>query len=204
MSAADPSAQPVVILGAGHGTRMGGPKVFAEAGGATFLERIVARIGEARCPAVLTVDAAFRARVEALLKRLPPVRLRLIDVDGSLPMLASVQAGLAAIGPAAQGAWLWPVDAPLLSAEGWLRARETAVAQPQAILKLRTQGRTGHPIWLPRWACEAIAGGHWPDGLLGFLAEVPAGRIAHLDLPGETLTDFNTPEQLAALHLTKQ
>ena len=199
MSAADPLAQPVVILGAGHGTRMGGPKVFTEAGGVTFLERIVDRIEEARCPAVLTVDAAFRARVEALLRRLPPVSLRLVEVDGSLPMLASVQAGLAKLGQAAQGAWLWPVDAPLLSAEGWLRARQTVAERPQAILKLRTQGRTGHPIWLPRWACEAVAGGHWPDGLLGFLAEVPPERIAHLDLPGETLSDFDTPEQLAAL-----
>ena len=199
MSTARPSAQPVVILGAGHGTRMGGPKVFAEAGGVTFLERIVERIGEARCPALLTVDAGFRARVEALLKRLPRLSLRLIEVDGKLPMLASVQAGVAALDPAAQGAWLWPVDAPLLSAEGWLRARQTVAERPQAILKLRTQGRTGHPIWLPRWACEAVAQGRWADGLLGFLAEVPAERIAHLDLPGETLSDFDTPEQLAAL-----
>ncbi len=199
MNAAAPSAQPVVILGAGHGTRMGGPKVFAEVGGVTFLQRIVDRIGEACCPAVLTVDAAFRARVEALLMRLPRVRLRLIEVDGNLPMLASVQTGLAKLDAAAQGAWLWPVDAPMLSAEGWLRARQTVAAQPQAILKLRTQGRTGHPIWLPRWACEAVAEGRWSDGLQGFLAEVPAGRIAHLELPGETLGDFNTPEQLAAV-----
>jgi CTP:molybdopterin cytidylyltransferase MocA len=176
---------------------MGGPKIFATAGSATFLERILARIREAGCPAILTVDPAFRGRVEALLKGLPPAGVRLIDVDGTLPMLASVQAGLSALDPAAWGAWLWPVDAPLLSAQGWRRARETVAADPEAVLKLRANGRTGHPAWFPRWACAAIAAGRWTDGLRGFLAGVPPERIARLDLPGETLSDFNTPEQLA-------
>jgi len=197
VNAAEAAAQPVVVLAAGHGTRMGGPKAFAQVGSATFLERILARIGEAGCPAIVTVDPEFRPRVEALLKGLPRTAARLVAVDGRLPMLASVQAGVSALDRAARGAWLWPVDAPLLSAEGWRRARETVAAQPEAILKLHAQGRTGHPTWFPRWACDAIAAGRWEDGLLGFLAAVPPERIAHLELPGETLADFNTPEQLA-------
>jgi CTP:molybdopterin cytidylyltransferase MocA len=196
--APDPRAQPVVILGAGHGTRMGGPKVFARIEGVTFLERILMRVREAGCPAILTVDAGFHRRVEALLGSLPPLPLRLVEVDGTLAMLASVQAGLAALDGTAEGAWLWPVDAPLLSAEGWRRARAAAGAAAERILKLRADGRTGHPLWLPRWACAAVAAGSWADGLLGFLAGVPPERIAHLDLPGETLGDFNTPAQLAA------
>ena len=196
--APDPRAQPALILGAGHGTRMGGPKVFARIDGVTFLERILMRVREAGCPAILTVDAGFHAEVEALLGTLPPLPLRLVEVEGTLPMLASVQAGLAALDGTAEGAWLWPVDAPLLSAEGWRKARAAAGARPERILKLRAGGRTGHPLWLPRWACAAVAAGSWADGLLGFLAGVPPERIAQLELPGETLGDFNTPAQLAA------
>ena len=194
---ASAAAQPVVVLAAGHGTRMGGPKVFARMGNATFLERILVRIREAGCPAIVTVDPAFRERVAALLHGRPGIAVRLVPVDGILPMLASVQAGISALDGAAQGAWLWPVDAPLLSAEGWRRARERAAAHPETILKLRAQGRTGHPTWFPRWACRAIAAGRWDTGLLGFLAEVPSALITVLVLPGETLTDLNTPEQLA-------
>jgi len=193
----NPGAQPVVILGAGHGTRMGGPKIFARIEDVTFLERILARVREAGCPAILTVDPGFHAQVEALLGKLPPLPLRLVETDGKQPMLASVQAGLTALDGTAAGAWLWPVDAPLLSPDGWRRARAAVQARPDAILKLRAGGRTGHPTWFPRWACDAIVGGIWEDGLQGFLAEVPSTRIDQLELPGETLGDFNTPEQLA-------
>jgi len=36
----------VVLLGAGHGRRMGGPKVLTRHGGRTFLERILAVLGQ--------------------------------------------------------------------------------------------------------------------------------------------------------------
>jgi CTP:molybdopterin cytidylyltransferase MocA len=136
--------------------------------------------------------------VEALLAELPPVPVRFVEANGTLPMLASVHAGMKALDPGEIGAWLWPVDAPLLSAAGWQTARATVAARPEQILKLRTGGRTGHPTWFPRWACEGILAGTWEDGLLGYLATVPSVRIALLELPGETLSDFNTPEQLAA------
>lgn len=195
----NPGEQPVVILGAGHGTRMGGPKIFARIADVTFLERILARVREAGCPGILTVDPGFRTQVETLIGKLPPLPLRLVPTDGKQPMLASVQAGLAALDGTAEGAWLWPVDAPLLSAAGWHRARQAVHARLDAILKLRAEGRTGHPTWFPRWACDAIVAGTWEDGLQGFLAEVPSTRIARLELPGEILGDFNTPEQLAAV-----
>ncbi len=200
----NPGEQPVVILGAGHGTRMGGPKIFVRIADVTFLERILARVREAGCPAILTVDPAFHAQVETLIGTLPPLPLRLVQTDGSQPMLASVQAGLTALDGTAEGAWLWPVDAPLLSAAGWRRARAAVHERLDAIWKLRAEGRTGHPTWFPRWACDAIMAGTWEDGLQGFLAEVPAARIAQLELPGEILGDFNTPEQLAAAETAAQ
>jgi CTP:molybdopterin cytidylyltransferase MocA len=206
--------QPAVILAAGHGTRMGGPKVFTELGGITFLERILMRMREASCLVILVVDPLFRTRVEALVAAigqsaaLPAFPLHWVEADGKQPMLATVQAGLGALdsetlNTGSLGAWVWPVDAPLLSAEGWRRARARVNAAPDVILKLRTGGHTGHPTWFPRWACDGIRSQSWEDGLLGFLKTVPAERIAQLELPAEILGDFNTPEQLAAARVSR-
>jgi CTP:molybdopterin cytidylyltransferase MocA len=194
----DPRAQPVLILAAGHGTRMGGPKAFARLDGETFLERILARVREAACPAILAVDPAHRSRIEAVLAAIPPLPVRVVEADGTLPMLASVQAAIGALDGTAQGAWVWPVDAPLLSSPGWLKARAAVAQRDDVVLKLSAGGRTGHPVWFPRWACMAILASSWDEGLMGFLAEVPGDRIVILDLPGEVLSDFNTPEQLAS------
>lgn len=197
----DPHEQPIVLLAAGHGTRMGGPKAFTVVGGATFLERILARAREAGCPVVLAVDPGFRARVEALLATLAPVSMRLVDAGGKKPMLDTVQAGLRGVDGPARGAWVWPVDAPLLSADGWRRARARVHEDSERILKLRAGGRTGHPTWFPRWAFTDIRAGRWEDGLLGFLRGLSPERIAQLDLPGEMLGSFNTPEELASVKL---
>ena len=48
--------QPVLLLGAGLGRRMGEPKVFTRAGEKSFLERILARCRESGSPVTLTFD----------------------------------------------------------------------------------------------------------------------------------------------------
>jgi len=188
--------QAVLILAAGHGRRMGGPKALAVARGRTFLEHILARCAEGGAPVTVTVDAAFRERVAAL----PGTEgVCWVEADGTRPMLASVQAALAAA-PFAGGLWVWPVDAPFISAAGWARARAAEAAAPEAVWKLRAGGRTGHPTWFPAWSVPLLRAGSWPDGLRGFLAG-HAGSVRRLALEGEVLTDVNTPQALAALEL---
>lgn len=189
---------PVVILAAGHGRRMGGPKVFKAHGGRTFLERILERCAESASPVVLAVDPAFRADAERLAAgHGGPIRW--VEADGTRPMLDTLQAALREPLPAGAGGggfWLWPVDAPFLSPQGWARAREAVEGAPEAIWKLRVQNKTGHPIWFPGWSVPAIRAGGWPDGLLGFLEE-QAARVRILHLEDEVIADFNTPESLA-------
>lgn len=205
------TAQPVVVLGAGHGTRMGRPKIFARYEGSTFLERILTRCRETASPVTLVVDPGFREKALALLTELritppaqpaelripPPPMPRLVDADGAGPMLASVQAALRQGGFDA-GFWCWPVDAPFLSAPGWVMAVEGVQTQLDHIWKLSTGGETGHPVWFPGWAVPGILAGDWPGGLQGFM-ESNADRVLVLELEGEELRDFNTREQLAAL-----
>jgi CTP:molybdopterin cytidylyltransferase MocA len=190
--------QPVIVLAAGHGTRMGGPKAFAEHKGRTFAERILARCRESAARVTWVSDARFKARLEALLARLPPPLPRIVEADGTADMLVSLQAALRA-GPYEPGCWLWPVDAPFISAAGWRRATEQAARDPGVVWKLRVRGRTGHPLWLPFYLGPAILAGHWPDGLRGLLATLPPERIQVLALEGEFLDDVDTPDQLAGL-----
>lgn len=196
--AADADGQPVIVLGAGHGTRIGGPKLFVEHHGRTFLERILERCRETRARVTLVTDPRFRARLEPLLARVPPPFPRLVEADGTEPMLASVQAALRA-GPYEPGFWLWPVDAPFISSAGWRRAVEQVAQDPNVIWKLRVRGRTGHPGWFPFYTAPAILAGDWPDGLRGFLATQLPERIQVLALDDEYLEDVDTPQQLAGL-----
>jgi CTP:molybdopterin cytidylyltransferase MocA len=191
----------VVILAAGQGRRMGGPKIFREHGGRTFLERILDRCRESASPVTLAIDPAFRGGVEALLGRIGGSPPTLVEAAGSAPMLVSVQAALAAGAAECQtawsgGFWLWPVDAPFLSAEGWRLACAAVRESPGFVWKLRAGGKTGHPIWFPGWSVPPIRSGAWPDGLLGFLATCPE-RIRFLPMEREIIADFNTLDELA-------
>lgn len=202
--APDPRGQPVIVLAAGHGTRFGGPKAFAEHKGRTFTERILTRCGETGARVTLVGDPRHRERLEALLAALPPELTaptpapRLVDADGLADMMASVKAALAH-GPHEPGFWLWPVDAPFISAAGWRRAAQTAAGDPGVIWKLRVAGRTGHPVWFPFTVTRPLLDGNWPDGLRGFLATVPPERIQVLPLEGEFLEDIDSPDQLQGL-----
>ena len=150
-------------------------------------------------------DPRDKAPLERLLTSLPPVLTapfpRMVKADGEEDMMASVRAALAQ-GPYEPGFWLWPVDAPFISAGGWRLAVETAARDANVVWKLRVRGSTGHPIWFPFHTAAAILAGSWPDGLRGFLktqATQATVRIQALALEDEFLDDVNTQEQLAAL-----
>lgn len=196
------SGRPVIILAAGHGTRFGMPKAFAPLNGQTFLERILARCAESGSEVTVTVDPAFKQRLLDTLKahRTPQSHPhpRWVEADGRRPMLASVQAALAA-GGFERGFWLWPVDAPFLSAGGWRALGAAVEADDRRILKPRAAGYSGHPVWFPGWAVPRIARGGWTNGLLGFLAECAPEQVRTLELSGERLHDVDTPEDLKAV-----
>lgn len=194
--------QPVIILAAGKGVRFGKPKIFAEHGGHTFLERILTRCRATGARVTLVSDPRHRSELDALLARLPPSLLapfpRMVAGDAGDSMFASVQSALRH-GPYVPGFWLWPVDAPFISAGGWRTAVEAVAGAPDRIWKLRVGGRTGHPIWFPEASVAGILAGDWKDGLRGYLAGAEAVRI--LVLEGEILHDIDRVGQLEDLVL---
>jgi molybdenum cofactor cytidylyltransferase/nicotine blue oxidoreductase len=187
--------QAVLILAAGHGRRMGEPKVFSVFRGQTFLQRILSRSRESGSPVTLVLDPRFRAPVEAELRRESAQPLTIVEADGHEAMIASVKAGLRS-GNCDQGFWLWPVDAPFISRAGWARAVAEVAREPEFVRKLRVQEHTGHPIWYPAWSVPEILAGVWHNGLRGFLAD-HHDRVRVLAMEREFLKDVNTREQLA-------
>lgn len=192
--------QPVLILAAGLGTRMGGPKALTRFGRSSFLERILARAAENQSPVVLTLDARFSEKVKTMLHManvpLPPVVL----AQGEAPMLDTIQAAFA--DPQGQktlenGGWIWPVDAPLISPKGWKQACEAGEQFPEWVIKLRSDGKNGHPVWLPSWAVKDLT--HLKEnlagGLRGYLA-TKKEKTKVIEMDGEVLVDLNTIKDL--------
>lgn len=196
------TGQPVLIPAAGHGTRMGGPKLFISHQGKTFLEHILDRCRESRSPVTLAIDRFFEAEARRLLDATDYEPPRLVTANGALPMLSTIKAALR-LGAYEPGFWLWPVDAPFLSAKGWETAVETIDRDPNVIWKLKRAGKTGHPIWFPFHTIPAIIRGSWENGLRGFIAETLPERIQVLALEGEMLEDLNTPEDLEKLNTNR-
>ena len=193
---------PVIVLGAGRGRRLGGPKLLAMHGGRGFLQRILDRCAETASPVTLTLAPETRAAAEALLRqwniRDAWPQPALVETDPAGDMLSSLQAALRAA-PHPPGAWVWPVDAPFISAAGWRAAAEEAAADPERVLLLRSGGRGGHPLWLPASLHPAVLSGRWDNGLAGLIQGLAPGQVRRLELPGEQLRDVNTPEDLPPL-----
>ncbi|MDH4246857.1 MAG: nucleotidyltransferase family protein [Deltaproteobacteria bacterium] len=201
-----PIPLPVIVLAAGRGRRLGLPKLLAAYAGRTFLERILIRCAHSGSPVTLTVSPDLRARAEAALQdlqtRLGLPRPKVVEADPDGDMLDSLKTALRAEARA-PGVWVWPVDAPFISAPGWTSAVAAVRTDPARVLQLRCGGRGGHPLWLPDSLRPALLTGHWENGLAGFLAGLERPRLHCLELAGEHLRDVNTPEDLHALTLAE-
>lgn len=114
-----------IVLAAGAGRRMGGPKTDLRLGGQTFLERI------------LTVAKAAGVH-----------RHIVVRVGGAEP-LASLQMGLRAAGDV-DGVLVWPVDHPGVLVETVIALLAQVRRQPEHVIVPCFEGRGGHPTFFPR------------------------------------------------------
>jgi molybdenum cofactor cytidylyltransferase len=132
-----------IILAAGASRRMGTPKALLEWQGRSFLEHLIALLGQCCHPviAVLGHDAeAIRGNLR------DPAAARLIE--NLLPergMLSSLQCGLRALEPQTPGFLFAPVDQPALPPS--VPPRLASLVQQGALIAIpRYQGRRGHPV----------------------------------------------------------
>jgi molybdenum cofactor cytidylyltransferase len=129
-----------VILAAGASSRMGQPKALLEYRGETFLNRLI-RIFSAQCEQVIVVlgyDAeSIRSSVTV------PAQV-VVNPHPERGQLSSLQCGLRAVDPCADGVFFTPVDLPAFSQQTVAELARSFTEQ--AALAPRHNGRHGHPV----------------------------------------------------------
>jgi CTP:molybdopterin cytidylyltransferase MocA len=186
-----------VVLAAGEGRRMGGPKALARLEGRTFLERSIEALSRPGVQQVVAVLGHQAARVRAEVARVIPTAV-LVDherwADG---MLSSVRRGLdAADGLDAEAVLLHPVDHPLVEPET-VDAVIAALERGAVIAVPSHEGRRGHPGGFARAAWAALRQAPEDRGARAVLADHP-GWVTHVPGGPGSLRGFDTPADLRA------
>ena len=148
------SSTAALVLAAGAGRRLGGPKALVRPrpGAPTLLETVVGRVRAAGCDDVLVVVGAQAPAVSELV-RSTGARTVLAD-DWDEGMGASLRAGLAAL--AADGldapdvALVTLVDLPDVGPEVLVRVLHAAGTGRDALARATYDGVPGHPVVIGR------------------------------------------------------
>ncbi|MEP7090944.1 MAG: nucleotidyltransferase family protein [Nocardioidaceae bacterium] len=186
-----------VLLAAGAGRRMGGPKaLLRDPDGVPFLTRAVDLLLEGGCAEVLVVLGAAAAQARALLDEAGrPVEVVVAD-DWDEGMGASLRTGLGAlVGSGTDAALVTLVDLPDVGVDVLRRVLATAAgAGARALVRTTYDGRPGHPVLLGRdhWA-GVVATARGDQGAREYLAAHPptpceCGDLAtgrDVDRPGD-------------------
>jgi molybdenum cofactor cytidylyltransferase len=170
-----------IVLAAGEGRRMGGPKALLRLGDETFLAgacRVLARPGVASVVVVMGAEAE-RVRAEAGLPADVTVVVNERWRDG---MLSSVWCGLdAAEAARADAVLLHPVDHPLVQPATVDEVVRTLAASA-AVAVPTWNGQRGHPGGFHRSVFPELRAAPADEGARAVLAANP-GRVVHV--PGD-------------------
>ncbi len=192
-----------IILAAGRGARMGGPKALLALEGETFLAGVARRLrrpGVERVTAVIGHEAE-RVRREAAL---PADVVTIMNPHYADGMLTSILAGLEdADAAGADAVLVHPVDHPLVDAET-VDAVIAALRHGAIIAVPSHGGRRGHPGGFARPAWATLRAAAPDEGARGVLARHPEW-IEHVPAGEECLFGINTPTDYERLQQrTKQ
>lgn len=192
-----------LLLAAGAGRRMGGPKALVELDGQPLVRRALRVLAEGGCAPLVVVLGASAERVAPLV----PDDVRVVVAeDWAEGMGASLRAGLDALASLdVDSAVVHLVDLPGVTPEAVARLAATATPDtptPDALARAAYAGIPAHPVLLGRshWAGirEAASG---DAGARGYLRGNPAVRLVECGDVAEP-DDVDTPEQLARLGRT--
>jgi len=189
-----------LILAAGESRRMGSPKALLRYREDTFLDTLTALLARF-CAPVIVVLGAHASEIRAASTR--PAAF-VVNPDYALGMTTSLQCGLRAVPPEADGVLFTLVDHPAAAA-----ATVDALLGPmlgpmdpsrRPLVRVpRYRAKRGHPIWFSRELIPEFlalpAGGPARDVVAGHV-----DRTEYLDLddPG-IVADIDSPEDYRAL-----
>lgn len=179
---------PVIVLAAGRGRRMGGPKALMQVAGQPWWARQLESLVAAGAAPVWVVSPVVRAAME---KDPRSLKQALVDGDADAPMFESVRAGLRFLQPVApRGVYVLPIDVPAPAREAW---KALASAGPVAVPTWH--GEHGHPVYLEWSFVKAHADA--PAGAR--LDELIARLVRYVVVDDASVSkNLNTPAALSA------
>jgi len=186
-----------ILLAAGRGARMGGPKALLPIGGETFLARCARLLHRPGVSTVIAVTGHEAARV-AREAGAPPGTSFVVNARHGEGMLTSILAGLQAAEQAGADAVLvHPVDHPLVE-EATVDAVVAALQGGARIAVPSHEGRRGHPGGFARAAWDALRAAAPEEGARAVLAAHP-DWIVHVPGGPGGRAGVNTPEDYRRL-----
>ena len=193
-----PAQHPVVegwfalVLGAGRGRRMGGPKPLMDAGGRPWWRVQESRLDAAGIPRLWVLsDDAGAAMLDA---GFIPERATIADPDA--PMFESLAAGIAGLVPdEPRGVFVLPADVPAPGPAVW---PALALAAADAVARPVYKGKHGHPAALSGTWIEQVLGPAMEDGKEHRLDELIAGVVRDVEVDDPTVSvNLNSPRDLS-------
>lgn len=185
-----------LILAAGESRRMGSPKALLDYRGATFLDTLIGLFAQRCSPVIVTLGAA----AEEIRARATRPAEFVLNPDYARGQLSSMQCGLRAVPPEADGVLFTLVDHPAVSRNTIDALLAPGVSQDDALLRVpRYRGRRGHPVWFSRELTPEFLA--LPEsGAARDVVRLHAGRTAFLDLddPG-IVADIDDPAAYRSL-----
>lgn len=187
-----------LLLAAGAGRRMGGPKALVEVAGEPLVRRGIRLLTDGGCAPVVVVVGAGADDVRALC-----VGTTVVEAHAwATGMGASLRAGLAALGTTdALACVVALVDQPLVTPAAVLRLRAARDAGAVAAVACY-DGHPRNPVLLGRsvWA-DVAAGAQGDEGARVWLRAHP-GQVVPVDCTDAgSADDLDTPQDLAALDI---
>lgn len=182
-----------VILAGGLGQRLRavGLKPFLLHDGKSFLQIVLDNAAAIGLRSVVVVtNRYFYRRIAALL----PDSQILLNPHPEQGMLSSVIIGLRAIENSCSGAFLCPIDYPLVQPATYRKLLQAHRCYPNNIIQPVFNARGGHPIILPRNMFPAVTTESLEEGIRSLVQKyAQVKKLIVVDDPG-ILININTPE----------
>ena len=178
---------PALILAAGSGRRMGGPKALLTLDGETLLQRAVRVAKAAGFDPVIAVVGEWDPGL------LAETVLVIRNLEAAEGMGSSVRAGINALPPDSEGALVLTVDQPSVNADLLRRLLALANTDPARPVACAYGGSLGIPAILPRRLFPDLLDLRGDRGAKAILLRENA---ATLPFP-EGEADLDTPEDFA-------